>query len=260
MDKEGLYETAMHEAAHAALAHHYGWPVLSLRATALHDGEVRMILPLSFLELRPAYRASPVRARQHLTAILGVVSAPSVVLGTPTDGGDANELCTWSFVYEQIRHAYGDPPFGDLVRQARAEVAAWLQTPGTIKSLERVAEELSRRRFLDAEAFKALLRPSPPVRPSAPQVAQPVPLAAKKRPPTPAPAPSRRPPAPAPVAAQAAAPRPAAPQPQEPQEQQLSWEHLVWAYSQYFGHSRGVVPLSRFIPPLMRGSGRLVMS
>src|SRR5262245_59669787 len=136
---EGLKHTARHESAHACLAYHYCWRVLSLSASAYHDGETRMVLPMTPLELQARYRAAPIHTCQQLTRILATVCAPSVVLGIPVEGGDERDLHTWAYVYERTRHAYGDPPFDDLVRQARVEVALWLADPTHTRQLAMVA-------------------------------------------------------------------------------------------------------------------------
>ena len=170
MDEIGLRRTAAHEACHACLAHHYGWPVLSLRATAGHDGCTQMVLPFTLGELQKRYRFAPVKTRQDLTAILAVLNAPSVIQSEPVSGGDERDLRCWEYFYERTRHAYGDPPFASLVTEARADIRAWLTVEAHQKQLMRVAQALAAHRFLNGEAFRRLVRTRQPTRPPAPVV------------------------------------------------------------------------------------------
>jgi hypothetical protein len=228
------------------MAHVHNWPVIDLQVRLARDGVCHTIMPMQPLEMPGKFRATPLQTRRELVQIISVLIAPSLVLGVAHSAGDEGDLTVWEHVWDKCRWgSYWGDPWAMLYGEAEDAVHSWLQKPGTTACLERVAQELARRRYIDAETFKALLRPSPPARPVA---------AVKQRPPTPAPAP---------VAVQTAAPRAPVPQLQpqpQPQPQSPSWEHLVWAYSQFFGHSRGGVPLSPFIPRLMRGSGRLLMS
>jgi hypothetical protein len=246
MVDEGVWHTCVHEAVHALTAHLHGWHVLQLRCDAARDGVCNLIVPFRPLEMPEKFRAKPLQTRKALVEIISVLAAPSIVLDVEHSAGDQGDLWVWRYVWDKCRYAsYHGSPWEVIYGEAEDAVYTWLQRPGTAECLERVAQELSRRRFLSAEAFRGLVSPPAPPAPPAPQ-----------RPPTP----PRRTPAPAPMATQTAAPRGAAPQPQERQPLPLPWETLVWAYYQYFGRSRGVAPLSPSIPRPMRGFGRLLMS
>ena len=256
MVEQGIWHTSLHEAIHACLAYAHKWEVIDLRCDAPREGVCHTVLPFWPLELPGKFRAAPWQTRKELAQTVSVLIAPSLVLRVPHSAGDEGDLCMWQHVWDRCRWgSYHGDEWATLYGEAQDAVHTWLQKPGTQACIERVAEALAQHRFLSAEAFTALLHPTPPTRPvAAVKPSTPAPVRAR------VPAPARRPPAPAPVAAQVA-PRRAAPQPQaQPQEHQLSWEHLAWAYSQFFGHGHGVAPLSPYTPRLMRGSGRLLMS
>jgi hypothetical protein len=227
MDKEGLRETAIHEAAHACLAHHYGWQVICLRASAWHDGITYWVAPMAPLDLQRLYRTNPARTRQYLVQTLATLIAPSVTLGLPVEGGDERDLHTWQYVYERTRHAYGDPPFDDLVRQAWVEVALWLADPTHTRQLAMVAGTLAHRRYLSGADFLALVAPPKPVRPA---------VTTK-----PAPAPAVHRSAPVSQAPRAAQPK-STPKatPKKAQGQPLQPEDILWDYSRTFGRGLGL--------------------
>jgi hypothetical protein len=155
-----------------------------------------------------------------------VLSAPSVALGIPVEGGDERELHFWGHVYDKVRHAYGDPPFEDLVKRARSQVVLWLGDPAHERQLARVAEVLAHRRYLSDTDFLALVAPPKPARPA---------VTTK-----PAPAPAVRRSAPvsqAPRVAQLKSTPKATP---KKTQVQFELEDILWDYSRTFGRGLGL--------------------
>jgi hypothetical protein len=227
MVEQGVWQTCVHEASHGLMAREYDWPVVDLRCDAAREGVCHLITPMQPLEMPPRFRAAPLQARKELVQIVSMIIAPSIVLGVEHSAGDQGDLWTWEYVWNKCRYSsYHGSPWDTIYGEAEDAVHTWLQRPGTAECLERVAQELARRRVLSAEDFKKLVSPSDPARP--------------------APAPPRRTPAPTPVAVatRPAAPRSTAnggvaPQPQKRQPQPLEPEDVLWDYYHSYGRGRG---------------------
>ena len=149
-----LRECALHEAAHACYASAIGWDVLSLRVSSEDDGVSSISLPFRKNELPADFRRAPIQTRAELVCIIGVLLAPSIVLGIPINGSDHRELQTWQYVWDGCKWAHHEGlDWPVLERVATEDVRCWLAQPGTQRRLAVVAQELAQRRFLSGKDF-----------------------------------------------------------------------------------------------------------
>jgi hypothetical protein len=158
MDHGGLWQTALHEASHALRAHGLGWRVLSLRCSGPHNGATAIRLPVMVEEVEEQYAVAPSLTKRHLIQTVSVLNAPMAVGEPCADGADLQMLLAYRRAWEATRCIIGWPV---LAHEARQLLRQWVNRPGCLEQVYRVADALAARRFLNREQFLQLVQPTP---------------------------------------------------------------------------------------------------
>jgi hypothetical protein len=154
-----LWTLAKHEAAHALYGARCGFEVYSLRADA-DGGATEARLPFPPVELRNWYDLAPLQTRSELQQSIGMIVAPSVLLGEPTSGTDRTELHKWGLAWRVCRldTRPAGPPFLAIEAAARGDVVAWLRFPGVRAAVHRLATALAARGALAGRELQAYMQ------------------------------------------------------------------------------------------------------
>ncbi len=177
------WETALHEARHAAYAAHVGMTIYAVHVSQA-EGYTNVSLPFHAYQLPQHWAQDPLGTTQRMLQTIGMIVAPVAAEGQLFPGrcGDSDKLGTYARWWGWLKPAARVMPQAwlTLLAQARKDVRRWATGPGAELAQFELAWWLARAGDVDAEDWAWLWRqsfaaplhaarpaPSPPVQAAA---------------------------------------------------------------------------------------------
>jgi hypothetical protein len=158
MDKKERLRVAVHESIHGLLA---------MRCSTVHQvrcypvGQTEVSFPFTPSSLHLSYRKRPEETHRRLIQVLGVITGPHIVQGSPLEAGD--DVSDWQAAYNALKNA--DMHWRNVLDQVRAHVRTWYRTPGRADLVAKVAEALTKRAVVFGDKnWRALVASCQPAR------------------------------------------------------------------------------------------------
>lgn len=172
MSARDLWNTALHESAHAVCAHYWGFPVHSIRMSPACPAYTAVTFPFTPATLKGAYLERPWGVPTEMRGILETLMAGAIVEGELLLGHDFHLVILWEPSWVRLRSrlavqetvpvtqagTLGLASWDDLCQQALEEVRTLLSTPALQQEITNLASALVQAGKLEEQELRSLLR------------------------------------------------------------------------------------------------------